>query len=323
MSRKKITVMTACYNEEENVLELYEAVKKVMVEELPEYDYEHLFIDNCSEDKTVTILKGIAYDDKNVKIIVNSRNFGHIRSPFYGLLQGSGDAVISVAADFQDPPEMIPMYVKKWEEGNKIVIGIKSKSKENKLMFSIRCLYYKIIKKISDSEQVENFTGFGLYDRVVIDELRKMNDPYPYFRGMICEVGFKRAEIEFVQPKRERGITKNNFYTLYDMAMTGITANSKVPLRIATMLGFAMAGVCLIVALVYFVIKLLLWNTFNLGLAPMIIGQFFIGSVLLAFIGIIGEYVGMIYTKVENRPLVVEKERINFDGESSDNDREN
>lgn len=315
MSRKKITVMTACYNEEENVLALYEAVKKVFAEQLPQYDYEHLFIDNCSEDKTVTILKGIAYDDKNVKIIVNSRNFGHIRSPFHGLLQGSGDAVISVAADFQDPPEMIPKFVEKWEEGYKTVIGVKNKSKESKMVFAIRRLYYKIIKTISDGEQVENFTGFGLYDRVVIDELRKMNDPYPYFRGMICEVGFERAEIEFLQPKRARGITKNNFYTLYDMAMTGITANSKVPLRIATMLGFFVAGLCLIVALVYLIIKMIWWSTFNLGLAPMVIGQFFIGSVLLAFIGIIGEYIGAIYTKVENRPLVVEKERINFDGE--------
>ena len=309
--------MTACYNEEENVLELYKAVRRIFEQELPQYDYEHIFIDNCSEDKTVTILKGIAYDDKRVKIIVNARNFGHIRSPFYGLLQGTGDAVISVAADFQDPPEMIPRFVEKWEEGYKTVVGVKSKSEENRLMYWVRGRFYKLIKKISEGEQIENFTGFGLYDRCVVEELKKMNDPYPYFRGMICEIGFERAEIEFVQPVRERGKTKNNIYTLYDMAMTGITANSKVPLRLATMAGFTTAAGSLIIALIYLIIKLTNWNTFNLGLAPMVIGMFFIGSVLMAFIGIIGEYVGAIYTQVQNRPLVVVKERINFDEDAA------
>ena len=309
---KKISIVTPCYNEEDNVYNLYFTVKNIF-KSLPQYEYEHIFIDNASEDKTVVILKDISLHDENVKIIVNSRNFGHIRSPYHGLLQATGDAIISMAADFQEPPALIPKFIEKWESGFKLVIAIKIKSKENKLLFLIRKMYYSLIRKISDVQLIDNFTGFGLYDKKIIEVLAGLNENYPYFRGLISEIGFERATIEFVQPRRERGITKNNFYTLYDMAMLGITSFSKVPLRLATMAGFTIAGLSLLVALIYFIMKLILWQTFSLGLAPIVIGLFFFSSVQLIFIGIIGEYLGTIYTKVTNRPLVIEKERINFD----------
>lgn len=258
------------------------------------------------------ILKRIAAKDKNVKIIVNTRNFGHIRSPFYGLLQGSGDAVISLAADFQEPPSLIKDFITKWEEGYKVVIAVKTGTKESAAMFAIRRLYYFLIGRLSEVELIANATGFGLYDRTVIEELRKIDDPYPYFRGLIADLGYESARIEFVQPARKRGITKNNFYTLYDMAMLGITNHSKVPLRIATMIGFATSVVSLMVAVTYFVYKLIFWNSFSVGIAPLIIGIFFFSSVQLFFLGVVGEYIGAIYTQVLHRPLIVEKERINF-----------
>ncbi len=304
--------MTACYNEEENVRELYERVSTVM-RSLPSYCYEHIFIDNASTDRTVEILKEIANSDKRVKIIVNARNFGHIRSPFHALLQTTGDAVISLVADLQDPPEMIIDFIRKWEEGFKIVVGMKEKSEESPIFFAIRKLYYHLISRLSEVNLIKNFTGFGLYDRQVIEILRKIDDPYPYFRGLICDIGFERAEIPYVQPARRRGFTKNNFYTLYDMAMLGITNHSKVPLRLATMTGFAVAFFSLLVALVYFLYKLIYWNSFTVGIAPLVIGLFFFGAIQLFFIGIIGEYIGAIHTQVLKRPLVVEKERINFD----------
>ena len=313
------SVVTACYNEDENVRDVYKQVKAAF-NELGDYTYEHIFIDNASRDRTVTILKGIAKRDKNVKIIVNTRNFGHIRSPYYGLLQANGDVVIKIAADLQDPPFLIKDFVKKWEEGFKIVIGIKNKSDENPVMFAIRRLYYNLIKKYAETEQIKNFTGFGLYDRGFIDILRKLDEPYPYFRGLITEMGFERAEIEFVQPKRKKGKTKNNFYTLYDMAMLGFVNHSKVPLRMATFIGFSVAIFSLLIALAYFIYKLIFWQNFQLGMAPMVIGIFFFAAVQLFFIGIIGEYIGAIYTQVKNRPLVIEKERINFNPDDSDVD---
>jgi len=310
---KTITILTPTYNEENNVKQLYEEVKKIF-NNLKNYKYEHLFIDNNSSDNTVKILKEIAKNDKNVKIIVNSRNFGHIRSPFYGLLQTNSDAVMILAADFQDPPELIPEFIKKWEEGYKIVVGVKNKSKENILMFMLRKIYYNLIKKLSeDVEQIKNFTGFGLYDRQIIEILKKLNEPYPYLRGIISEIGFERAEIYYTQNKRREGKSKNNFYTLYDMAMTGIVNYSKIPLRISIFIGFFVAILSLLVALIYFVYKLILWNQFQLGMAPLVIGLFFFSSVQLIFIGILGEYIGAIYTQVKNRPLVIEKERVNFE----------
>lgn len=309
---KLISIMTACYNEEENVAEVYRQVKELFSRKLSNYAYEHVFIDNASRDRTVPILKEIAAKDKNVRIIVNARNFGHIRSPFHGLLQCRGDAVISLVADLQDPPEMIKDFVKKWEEGYKIVVGVKKQSREFPIMFAVRRFFYNLIGGLSEIKQIPNFTGFGLYDKKVIDILRMIDDPYPYFRGLISDIGFDTAKIEYIQPRRERGVTKNNFYTLYDMAMLGITNHSKVPLRLAAMLGFAVSIGSILVALGYFIYKLVFWNNFSVGIAPLVIGFFFFASVQLFFIGILGEYIGAIHTQVLKRPLVIEKERINF-----------
>ena len=309
--RKKISVVTPCYNEEGNANAIYTAVKSIM-DAKPEYDYEHIFIDNHSTDKTVAILKDIAAKDKNVKLIVNSRNFGHIRSPYYGLLQSSGDATIMIVSDLQDPPALINDFIDNWEQGHKIVIGVKNESEESFLMFAIRKSFYNLINRLSDIKLIKNYTGFGLYDKQIIDILRTIDDPYPYFRGLICDIGFEIIQIPYVQPQRFRGVTKNNFYTLYDIAMLGITNHSKVPLRLATMVGFMASLLSLLVALIYFVYKLLFWNSFTLGSAPLIIGIFLFSAVQLMFIGIIGEYVGSIHTQVLKRPLVIEQERINF-----------
>ncbi|WGU93823.1 glycosyltransferase [Paenibacillus dendritiformis] len=309
---KLISIVTPCYNEEDNVDAVYQQVKEVF-SELPSYTYEHIFIDNCSKDKTVEKLREIAYEDRNVKVIVNSRNFGHIRSPYYAMLQAKGDAVISLVADLQDPPKMIKDFILKWEEGYKVVLGVKTESHESPAMFAIRKMYYNFINRVSEIELTKNNTGFGLYDKKVIEVLRDIDDPYPYFRGLISDIGFESYKIEYVQPVRKRGITKNNFYTLYDIAMLGITNHSKIPLRLAAMLGFVMSALSLLAAVGYLIAKLIFWNYFTLGMAPLVIGLFFFSSVQLFFIGIIGEYIGSIHTQVLKRPLVVEKERINFD----------
>jgi polyisoprenyl-phosphate glycosyltransferase len=307
-----LTILTPCFNEEANVREVYEQVKATM-RTLPGYDYEHLFIDNASKDKTVDILRELAAADKRVKVIVNTRNFGHVRSPVHALLAARGDAVQSCVADLQDPPELIPQFVRKWEEGYKIVVGIKTASHESRPMFFIRRMYYWLIGRLSDFELIPNFTGFGLYDRDVLERLRETDEQYPYFRGLICDFGYERAEIAYTQPVRKRGITKNNFYSLYDIAMLGITNHSKVPLRIATMAGFTISMLSLLVAIGYFIAKLMFWNELQLGTAPLLIGIYFFGAVQLFFIGILGEYIGSIHTQVHKRPMVVEKERINFD----------
>jgi glycosyltransferase involved in cell wall biosynthesis len=309
---KLISIMTPCFNEESNVENVYKQVKDVF-KALSEYNYEHVFIDNASTDRTVDILKKIAKDDKNVKIIVNVRNFGHVRSPYHGVLQCKGDAVVGLVADLQDPPVMIKDFIKKWEEGYKIVLGIKVKSKENKLMFLIRRIFYSIISKISDTEQIKNFTGFGLYDKEFIDILRNLDEPYPYFRGLVGELGFQRIEIPYTQLRREKGKTNNSFYTLYDIAMLGFVNHSKVPLRLASFIGFAVSLISIFIALGYLIYKLIFWYSFQLGMAPLVIGIFFLGGVQLFFLGMIGEYIGAIFTQVKKRPLVVEKERINFD----------
>ena len=309
---KTISIVTACYNEEENVAELIQRVREVMAG-LPNYAYEHVFIDNCSEDRTVAILKGFAAEDRCIKIIVNARNFGGVRSGYYALLQANGDAVIHLVADFQDPPEMIGDFVRRWEEGFMVVVGIKTRSHENWWMYRLRSLYYKMIKNLASIEMLEHFTGFGLYDRKVMDVLRGLREPYPYFRGLISDIGFSIARIEYTQPVRRHGKTTNNFFTLFDMAMLGFTSYSKVPLRLATLLGFFAACFSLFAGLGYLIAKLLFWDMFKAGMAPMMIGIFFLGSVQLFFMGIVGEYVGATFTYVQNRPLVVEKERINFD----------
>jgi len=309
---KLISIVTPCYNEEENVEDLYKQIKEIF-NNMEGYSYEHIFIDNASKDNTVKILKEIAKKDKNVKIIVNVRNFGHIRSPYYALFQSKGDAVILMTADLQDPPYLIRDFIKKWEEGFKIVVGVKTKSDENPAFFAVRKLYYRLIKAFSETEQIKNFTGFGLYDRKFIEILKQINDPYPYFRGLIAEIGFERAEIEFVQPKRKRGKSHNNFYTLYDMAMLGFVNHSKAPLRMAAFIGFVMAICSFLIAIFYFVYKIIFWKSFQLGMAPIIIGFFFFSSIQLCFIGIIGEYVGATYTQIKRKPLVIERERVNFE----------
>ena len=311
MSQKTISILTPCYNEEENVLNVYNQVREVMAG-IGKYEYEHVFIDNSSKDNTVAILKAIAAEDKNVKIIINSRNFGHIRSPTHGLFQCRGDAVIGIVADLQDPPPMIADMIREWENGAYCVLGIKRSSEENSLMFWLRKQYYKLVERISSTETIQNFTGFGLYDRKVVDLVRSFEDPYPYFRGMIAEIGLPTVKLLYDQPVRKHGITKNNWYTLYDVAMLGIINNSKVPLRRAALAGFVGASFSFLIALAYLVLKLVFWQTFSFGLAPILIGVFFISSLQLVFLGIMGEYVGAIYTQVKNRPLVVEKERINF-----------
>ncbi|HBG05017.1 MAG: dolichol monophosphate mannose synthase [Geobacteraceae bacterium GWC2_58_44] len=306
-----ISVVSPCYNEEENVEELYRQVRAVF-DGLPGYSYEHIFIDNASKDRTVPILKRLAAEDRRVKIIVNNRNFGHIRSPFHGLMQATGDAAVLLVSDLQDPPTMIRDFVASWEAGYKVVLGVKTQSHETPAMFLVRKMYYELISRLSEIELTKNNTGFGLFDKVVVDALRSIDDPYPYFRGLISDLGFASAKIEYTQPVRKRGITKNNFYTLYDMAMLGITNHSKVPLRLMTMIGFCMSAVSFLVAIFYFVAKLIAWDTFTLGLAPLTIGLFLLSSVQLFFIGIIGEYIGSIHTQVLKRPHVIEKERINL-----------
>jgi glycosyltransferase involved in cell wall biosynthesis len=314
---KLISIVTPCYNEEENVQELYEQVKAVLLQ-LPYYKYEHIFIDNASTDNTVSILKQLALKDKNVKLILNSRNFGHIRSPYHALMQAKGDAVISIVSDLQDPPEMIKQFILKWEEGFKIVIGVKPKSEESHVMFTIRRLGYYWIGRIADVKLIRNFTGFGLYDQKVIQILHQYDDPYPYFRGIIADIGFDIAEISYCQPKRKRGVTKNNFYTLYDIGMLGITSYSKIPLRLVAMAGFFLSAFSLFISVIFLIVKILFWNTFNAGMAPVMIGLFFFSSVQLFFIGLLGEYISSINVRVMKRPLVIEKERINFEISNKD-----
>ncbi|HOG91643.1 MAG TPA: glycosyltransferase family 2 protein [Smithella sp.] len=309
--QKLISIITPCFNEEENVREVYQQVKDVFAQ-IPAYRYEHIFIDNASTDKTISILREIAQSDFNVKVIINSRNFGTMNS-YYAMFQCTGDAVIQVVADLQDPPPMIKNLIKKWEEGYKIVLAVKNKSEESKIMFTIRKLYYKVYNKVSNIQIVTNFCGFGLYDRTIIDIMRKIDDSRPDLRSLISEIGFEKELVNYVQPIRKKGKSKNNFYNLYDQAMLGITRDSIIPLRFASFLGFFVAVINLMVAMAYFIYKLIYWDSFQLGMAPMIIGIFFFGGVQLFFLGVIGEYIGAIFTQVKKRPLVIEKERINFD----------
>lgn len=311
---KTISVVTPCYNEEGNVYSMYVGVKNVL-KELPQYKYEHIFIDNCSTDNTARILQEIAKEDKNVKIILNTRNFGPGRSGGYAVLQATGEAVIGLACDFQDPPELIPQFIHKWEEGYKVVFGQKYKSEENGLMFFVRKLYYKIIKHISEEEQLENVTGFGLYDKSVIEMFRWIDEPNPYFRGTVAELGYEVGLVQYVQPKRKAGKSSYNLLRYIDTAITGMINTSKTPLRFATYAGFIMAILSFIISIVYLVLKLINWNSFDFGLAPLIIGMFFLGSVQIAFIGVIGEYIGAVLIRVTRRPLVVEKTRMNFEKE--------
>ena len=314
--KKVISIMIPCFNEVENVGPISEKIVEIMDTDLPEYDYELLFIDNFSTDGTRDELIRICGENKRIKAIFNVTNFGQFNSPFYGMCQTTGDCTISMACDFQDPPELIPQFVSEWEKGYKIVSAIKSSSKENPFLYFLRTMYYKIIKNMSDVKMIENFTGTGLYDRSFINLLKKLDDPIPFLRGIVAEYNFKRKEITFTQPKRRAGQTSNNFYKLYDAAMLSITSYTKVGLRLATFLGFFAGIVSLFVAAYYMVMKLTHWYSFSAGYAPMVIGVFLIGSLQLFFIGFMGEYILNINTRIMHRPLVVEEKRINFDVKS-------
>jgi len=314
---KKISIVVPCYNEEENVVPMSEAIKKLFEATLTAYDYELIFIDNDSKDKTRVLLRGICAENKKVKVILNAKNFGQFKSPYYGLLQATGDCAVLVACDFQDPVELIPDFVKEWENGYKIVSGIKTSSKESKIMYFLRSCYYKLIKKLSDVEQIEHFTGFGLYDRKFLEVLKKLDDPTPFLRGIVAELGFRRKDIEYEQPRRRAGKTSNNFYRLYDGAMLSITSYTKVGLRLATLFGAICGVISVIIAIVYLVMKLMYWDRFSAGMAPMLIGMFVLGSIQLFFIGLMGEYILSINSRVMKRPLVVEEERINFEDEDN------
>ena len=317
---KTISVLIPCYNEEENVEPIARAVTGILSKELPQYDYELVFIDNDSQDNTRRIVRRLCGENPRIKAIFNARNFGQFNSPYHGLLQVTGDCVIAMVADFQDPVELIPQYVKAWEEGYKIVIGIKTSSKENPVMYWLRSCYYKTIRKLSDVEQIEHFTGSGLYDRECIEVLRKLDDPTPFLRGIVAELGYKRKEIPYEQPKRRAGKTHNNFYRLYDAAMLSVTSYTKAGLRLATFVGAISCGLSLAVAFAYLVMKLIWWDRFPAGMVPMLLGMLFLGSVQIFFIGMVGEYVLSINQRLMKRPLVIEEERLNFTKKESETD---
>ena len=310
---KKISITSSCYNEEGNLRELYDRLRAVLAK-FPQYDYEIIIADNCSTDGSREVLRQIAAEDTKFKVIFNANNFGHIRSPYNAFLSATGDAVVTMCSDLQEPPEVVEEFIKKWEEGYEVVVGLRSGTKENIFMASVRWLYYKLLSSAADSQKILHaFTGFGLYGRNFCNAIKKYHEPYPYFRGLITEIGFSRAEVFFVQQKRKSGRTKNNFFTLYDIAMTGFVNHSKLPLRMAVYFGFFTGFVSFCIACSYLIAKLMYWNQFQLGMAPIMVGVFFFMAVQLMFIGIIGEYIGAIWTQVKDRPLVIEQERINFD----------
>lgn len=310
---KKISVLIPSYNEEENVVPISQAVEAVLRNELSQYDYEIVFIDNDSTDNTRVLLRNLCEENKKIKAIFNAKNFGQFNSPYYGMTQTSGDCTVLLCCDFQDPVELIPRFVKEWEQGAKIVCAIKTASKENPIMRFLRTCYYKLIKKMSNVEQIEHFTGFGLYDKSFIKVLRDLDDSTPFLRGIVAELGYKRVDIPYEQQKRKAGKTHNNWYTLYDAAMLSFTSYTKVGLRIATIIGFIIAGVSLLIALVYLILKLIFWNTFVAGMAPILLSVCILGSLTLFFVGLLGEYVLSINQRIMKRPLVIEEERLNFD----------
>jgi glycosyltransferase involved in cell wall biosynthesis len=311
--KKLISIVTPSFNEAGNIEELICQVRSEFINNLADYDYEHIIIDNASTDQTVDIVKKYCAQDKRIKLIVNSRNFGHIRSPAYAMKQATGDAVVSLVADLQDPPSLISKFVRIWEKGQyQMVLGVKRTSDESSLFLFLRKTYYSLVTRLAEIELIKNFTGFGLYDRKVIEAIKSIDDTYPYWRGLICEVGFSKYQYPYDQPVRKRGLTKNNFYTLYDIGMLGITTHSKIPLRVCTIFGFIASMISLTIAAAYLAIKIWNWNEMSLGVAPLVIGLFFFGSIQLMMIGLLGEYVGNIHTQILRRPLVVELKRINF-----------
>jgi polyisoprenyl-phosphate glycosyltransferase len=312
--KRLVSVVTPCYNEELNVEEVAQRVRETL-KLFPRYDYEHIFIDNASTDGTVAVLKRIAALDSHVRVIVNARNVGHLRSPMHAMLEAGGDATVLLFSDLQDPPELIGRFLEEWEKGVPVVLGIRNKSAESRVMYWLRTRYYRLLNRLAHLESYENFTGFGLFDRTVMEIVRSFGDQYPYFRGMIAEIGLPHVKVFYAQGVRKRGVTKNNFYTLYDLAMLGVTNVSRVPLRLFTFFGFGCSVLSVLFAVGYLVYKLLFWNRFSVGIAPVVIGLFFFASVQLAFIGVLSEYIAAIHTQVLKRPLVVEKERVNFESE--------
>ncbi len=314
---KKISVVVPCYNEQENVVPMSQTLVKLFKEELPQYDYEILFIDNDSQDGTRPLLRKICAENHKIRAIFNAKNFGQFNSPYYGVLQSTGDCTILLVCDFQDPPALIPQMVEEWEKGNKIIVMQKTQSEESKILYFLRSCYYKTIKKMSQVQQIEHFTGFALYDRSFVNIMRDLNDPTPFLRGIVAELGYKIKFLPYTQPKRRAGKTHNNFSTLYDAAMLSFTTYTKGGLRLATFIGFGSSLICIILAIVFLVLKLIYWNRFKAGMAPLLIGMFFIGSVILLFLGIMGEYILSMNQRILRRPLVIEEERINFDEEKS------
>jgi dolichol-phosphate mannosyltransferase len=309
--KKTISILTPCFNEEDNVEELYRRIL-LTIDQLSDYLFEIIFIDNASQDQTIEVLKRLAAKDPRLKIIVNQKNFGHLRSPYWGLMQTSGEATIAMASDLQDPPEMIPKFISEWEKGWKVVLATKAISETNPLMHGLRKLYYKILNKISNNNLIENATGFGLYDKIVLNEIRKIQDPYPYIRGLITEFGYPITTIPFDQPNRFAGTSKNNFYSLFDIAMLGIVSHSVLALRFSTFFGLGISFFSFMIAIYYLVMKLLYWDAFSIGLAPLLVGFFLISGLLFIFIGLLGEYIASIHRYVKRYPIVIEKERINF-----------
>lgn len=316
---KKVSILVPCYNEEENVIPLSEAIIKLFEAELDQYDYELVFIDNDSTDNTRMLLRNICAENKNIKAIFNVRNFGQNNSPYYGLLQTTGMCAITIACDFQDPIELIPRYIQEWEKGYKVVVGVKMSSKENIITYKLRGIYYKILKKFSDVELIEHFTGTGLYDREFLEILRSLHDPSPFLRGIIAELGYKVKKVPYEQKKRRAGKTHNNFFTLYDIAMLSFTSYTKIGLRMATFVGLTVAIISAVIGLVYLILKLMYWDRFMAGIIPVAIGIFFLGAVQLFFLGFMGEYILSINQRIMNRPLVVEEERINFTSRGDEN----
>ena len=308
---KKISILVPCFNEVENIEPLSVAIIKEFENNLPNYDYELMFIDNFSFDGTREILEKLCARNKKIKAIFNAKNFGQFNSPFHGLRQTTGDCTIMISADFQEPVEVIPKLVSEWEKGYKIVSLIKTHTEENGFLYFLRTCYYKTIKKMSSVEQIEHFTGSGLYDRSFLEVLRNLDDPAPFLRGIVAELGPLRKDLPYTQAKRRAGQTHNNWYSLYDAAMLSFTSYTKIGLRLATMAGFLFSALTMLVSVLYFVAKLIWWDKFPMGTAPMLIGIFFLGSIQLFFIGLLGEYVLNINTRVMHRPLVVEEKRIN------------
>ena len=309
-TQKKISIVTPCYNERDNLRELYRRVR-LAIGDL-DYSFEILFIDNASNDGSQEVLREIALSDSQVRVILNTRNFGHIRSPYYGILQSTGDATIYLASDLQDPPELIPEFIEGWEEGYKLVMAVKPNSEGSRFMHRLRKMYYKLLDRVSDIEVLYDSTGFGLYDRVVLDHIREINDPYPFLRGLVSELGFEIKRLIFNQPKRTQGLTKNNLFTLYDIGILGLISHSKAPLRLASFIGFVVGILSFCAAIFFVILKLFFWEKFPMGIAPIVISMFFLFGMLFSFIGILGEYIASIHTYVKKRPIVVEKERINF-----------